>query len=167
MNTQDVMSPPQPSPEQHQAKTPLYQKVLVVLCMMTLMGGTLTGVMTYMNLGYTETFFADWSSSFLLAATTVMPLGFLLMALLTKLSHALLPNTHDVKRNLLVGVSMALIMESGMAFTTAINNVGFEQQGVFYQAWLDAVLAALPVALTLMLIISTTVKPKIERFLKS
>ncbi|MEZ9524424.1 DUF2798 domain-containing protein [Enterovibrio norvegicus] len=167
MNAQDVMSPPVQTPDENKAKTPLYQKILVVLCMMTFMGGTLTGVMTYMNLGYTGTFFTDWGSSFLLAATTVMPVGFLLMALLTKLSHALLPNTHDVKRNLLVGVSMALIMESGMAFTTAINNVGFEQQSVFYQAWLDAVMAALPVAITLMLIISTTVKPKIERFLKS
>ncbi|WP_028022392.1 DUF2798 domain-containing protein [Enterovibrio calviensis] len=167
MSAQDVMSPSQQAMEHQQTKTPLYQKVLVVLCMMTVMGGSLTSVMTYINLGFTETFFTDWGSSFLLAAITVMPVGFLLMVLLTKLSHALLPNTRELKRNLLVGVSMALIMESGMAFTTAMNNVGFEGKGVFFDAWLDGVLAALPVALTLMLIISTTVKPKIERFMKS
>lgn len=41
------------------AKTPLIHKIAVVLGMMTLMGGTLTGVMTYMNVGYSDSFFSD------------------------------------------------------------------------------------------------------------
>ncbi|WP_241148735.1 DUF2798 domain-containing protein [Photobacterium sanguinicancri] len=46
-----------------QTKTPVVYKVLVVFAMMTLMGGSLTGVMTYINLGYTSSFLSDWLSA--------------------------------------------------------------------------------------------------------
>ena len=150
-----------------QKKTPLLVKLLAVASMMTMMGGTLTGVMTYMNLGFTDSFFTDWLSSFLLAAVTVMPLGFTLMALLTKLAETLLPNTGEKIRNVLIGLTMACIMESGIALSTAINNIGINDLSALYSAWLQAVLGALPVALTLMVIVSLTIKPKIEALLKS
>ncbi|UPW17024.1 DUF2798 domain-containing protein [Agarivorans sp. TSD2052] len=163
MNTPLTVS----TPESSQKTTPLIYKIMVVLVMMSLMGGTLTGVMTYINLGYTDTFFTDWLSSFLLAAVTVMPAGFLIMALLTKLIQSLLPDTKEQTRNLVIGISMALIMESAMAFTTTLNNVGVADMLVFIEAWWNGLLAALPVALSLMLVVSMTVKPKIENFLKS
>ena len=62
---------------------------------------------------------------------------------------------------------MALIMESVMAFVTATNNIGYADMGVFVTGWAEGLLAALPIGLTIMLIMSVTVKPKIERFLKS
>lgn len=85
-------------------KTPIIQKILVVLGMIILMGSTLTGVMTYLNLGNTETFFADWVTSFLTAAVTMM-------ALLTKGAEKRLPNMATKARDALVGISMACIME--------------------------------------------------------
>lgn len=148
-------------------KTPLIQKILVVMGMLTLMGGTITGVMTYLNTGYTETFISDWLTSFLTAAVTIIPMGFLMTALLTKASEAMLPNASSKTRNALVGISMALIMESGMAFTTTLNNIGLDDQGEFLSAWLDGLLGALPVALVLMMTVSMTIKPKVEKFLKS
>ncbi|WP_227006610.1 DUF2798 domain-containing protein [Shewanella donghaensis] len=148
-------------------KTPVIYKVLLVLAMMTLMGGSLTGVMTFANVGYSDTFFSDWLSSFLIAAVTVMPAGVIVMTLLTKLIQTLFPNVSDKIGNLVVGLSMAVVMESAMALTTTLNNVGFDNVLMFLTVWLESFLTALPMALILIVIISMTIKPRIERFLKS
>ena len=62
---------------------------------------------------------------------------------------------------------MALIMESVMAFVTATNTIGYADMRLFLNGWTEGLLAALPIGLTIMLIMSVTVKPKLERFLKS
>ena len=80
MNAQSVISIPHSSPKQ----TPIIYKIIVVFAMMTVMGGSLIGLMTYINLGYSDTFFRDWFVSFLIAAVTVMPAGFILMAFLNE-----------------------------------------------------------------------------------
>ncbi|MEZ8824536.1 DUF2798 domain-containing protein [Vibrio amylolyticus] len=163
MNTQTLT----PETEVSTASTPTYQKILVVLGMMTLVGGTLTGVMTYMSVGYSSSFTADWLTSFLTAACTIMPMGFFIMAMLTKGAEKFLPRLSEKSRNIVIGFAMALIMESGMAFTTAFNTIGFEHGHDFLWAWMNGLLGALPVALVLMTAISLTIKPKVERFLKS
>ena len=163
MTAEATMTAPFPN----QKKTPLIYKILVVLGMMTLMGGTLTGVMTYMNVGYTDTFFADWFSSFLKTVLVMMPFGLVMMTLVTKLIGKLMPQASEKKRNLVVGLNMAVIMESMMALTTTANNIGFDDIELFAQSWLQGFLAALPVGLALITLISMTIKPKIERFLKS
>ncbi|GIU54125.1 MULTISPECIES: DUF2798 domain-containing protein [Shewanella] len=147
-------------------KTPLIYKVLTVLGMMTLMGGTLTGVMTFLNLGYSDSFFSDWLSAFLLAAVTVMPAGFTMMALLTKLVEILMLNSGEKLKNTLIGISMALIMESGIALSTTYNNLGVTNSETFFTAWFNTLVTALPFALTIMVIVSLTIKPKVEAILK-
>lgn len=148
-------------------KTPIIHKIFVILGMVTFMGGTLTGVMTYLNIGYNDTFFTQWVTSFFTAATTVIPLGLITMALLTKEAEKRLPKLSTKARDVLIGISMACIMESGMAFTTALNNIGLENRVAFFSAWLDGLLGALPIALVLMTITSMTIKPKVEKFLKN
>ncbi|MBY5991397.1 DUF2798 domain-containing protein [Ferrimonas balearica] len=147
--------------------TPLRHKVLVVAGMMTAIGGTLTGVMTYMNLGIAEGFLTAWGQAFLLASAVMMPIGALMMALLTRLAAVLLPSASEGQRNLAVGLVMAVVMESLMAFTTTAQQLGIADLAAFQSAWLSAFAAALPVGLTLMVTFSLTVKPRIERFLKS
>ncbi|GGP88652.1 DUF2798 domain-containing protein [Shewanella ulleungensis] len=163
MHSQTVTTLPMLNPK----KTPLAYKILVVMAMMILMGGSLIGLMTYINIGFSETFFNDWLTSFLLAAVTVMPAGFILMAVLTQIVEKWLPDTSEKKRNIIVGLFMAFTMESAMALSTSINNMGFNSYSALFSHWLDALLAALPLGLTLMVITSLTIKPKIERFLKS
>ena len=131
---------------------------------MTVIGGFLTGVMTYMNVGYSDTFFILRS---LLVAYAIMPIGFLLMGLVTKFINHKLPNTKAYKRNLITGMLMARIMESMLAFSTASKTIGFANQTAFLNGWLEGFLVALPVGLALMVIVSMTIKPKIEAFLKS
>jgi len=152
--------------ETYNEKTKLIYKVLLVLGMMSIIGSLLTGVMTYMNVGYSDTFMTNWRNA-LFTAYAVMPIGFVLMGLFTKLINQLLPNTGVHTRNLIVGGLMALIMESLLAFSTAVNVIGFTNHSDLFTGWLEGFLAALPLGLTLMIITSMTIKPKIERFLKS
>lgn len=150
-----------------QKTTPVLLKILVMASLMTFIGGTLTGVMTYMNVGFGDSFVRSWVSSFTLVALVMMPIGFGMMTLMTKLIGALLPNQSETARNLLVGLVMAVIMESLMAFITAANNIGFSDTSAFTTGWFNGFLAALPIGLTIMIVMSLTIKPKIEKFLKS
>jgi hypothetical protein len=147
-------------------KNPLIYKVMVIMGLMSIIGGLLTGVMTYMNVGYSNTFFIDWRNA-LLSAFAVMPIGILLMALITKAINQILPDASAHKRNLITGGIMACIMESLLAFSTAANTVGFSNYANFLTAWLQGFLAALPVGLAIMATLSMTIKPKIEQFIKS
>ena len=148
-------------------KTPLIYKILVIAAMMTTMGGTLTGVITYANLGYTSTFYMDWLTSFLTTVVVMMPSGFIFMMLISKLVGWLLPKQGAKTQNFVVGIIMAIVMESVMAFTTAANNIGFADSGVFLSAWFSGFIVALPVGLTLAVVMSMTIKPKLEKFMKS
>lgn len=150
-----------------QTKTPLIHKIALVLSVMLCIGGTLTAVMTYMQVGYDQNFLAHWLQALLSVVIIMMPIGALLMTLLSKAAATRLSQLSEMQRNLLVGVSMAVIMESIMAAITASSNIGFTDSSAFINAWGNGFIAALPVGLTIMVIMSLTIKPKIERFLKS
>jgi hypothetical protein len=156
-----------PEIETSATSTPLYKKILVMMGMMSLMAGTLTGVMTYMNVGLSDAFYGQWLRAFSTAAFVMAPLGFSTMTVLTKLMEKWLPNAADSKRNIIIGLIMAVFMESMMAFTTAATTIGFADSNALFSGWLSGFLAALPVGLALMVLVSTTIKPKVERFLKS
>ncbi|WP_127558263.1 DUF2798 domain-containing protein [Saccharospirillum alexandrii] len=148
-------------------KTPLIYKILVIAAMMTVMGGTLTGVMTYVNVGYSSMFYMDWLTSFLTAVVVMMPSGFVFMMLISKIVSWLLPKQGEKTQNFVVGLVMAVVMESVMALTTAANNIGFADSGEFLSAWLAGFAAALPIGLVLAVVMSMTIKPKLEKFMKS
>lgn len=171
MNPQAVMTSSQieqvNEPKVGQKKASIIVKILTVMGMMSLMGGTLTGFMTYINLGLSDTFFADWFSAFALAAVTIMPIGFTLMVVLTKLTEKYLPHTSEKVRNVLIGLTMACLMESGIALSTVINNIGINDMPILLSTWAQTVLAAIPVALVMMITVSLTIKPKVEAILKS
>lgn len=85
-------------------KTPILLKVLVMVSIMSLIGGTLTAVMTYMNVVFGDTFVQQWLSSFALAATVMMPVGMGMMALSTKVVNTQLPEKSEHVRNLVTGL---------------------------------------------------------------
>ncbi|MDO6682469.1 MULTISPECIES: DUF2798 domain-containing protein [unclassified Oceanobacter] len=162
MNTRTAPDSLAAAPE----KTLLLYKILTVLAIMSVIGGSLTAVMTYMNVGYSDDFLAAWRGAFL-SALVIMPVGILLMGLVSKLIGLWLPNKTELTRNLLAGSIMACLMESILAFSTAVNTTGFADNEALLHGWLDGFLAALPLGLVLMLMMSLTIKPKLERFLKS
>lgn len=146
---------------------PVLYKILVMMSLMLTIGGSLTAVMTYMNVGFGEAFIGNWFSSLALAVVIMMPIGMVMMTLVTKLVDKVLPNYGEKARNLIVGLIMAFIMESIMAFVTAANNIGFSDTSAFTSGWFNGFIAALPIGLTIMVVMSMTVKPKLERFMKS
>ena len=148
-------------------KRPLYQKILVIACLMTFVSGSLTGIMTYINVGYRESFWLDWLSSFAIAALVMAPAGFLFMILISKLVQRTLPNAHKTLQQVLTGVGMAFVMESILAVSTTANLTGFSDTAAFFTAWQHAFLAALPFGLCIGLSMSLLLKPKLENFLAS
>lgn len=148
-------------------KRPLYQKILVIAAVMTTMGGTLTGIMTYVNTGLTDQFLGNWLSSFLTAVLVMMPAGLLFMTVISKLIHWLIPNAKKIFKQLATGVSMAFLMETVLAGTTAANTIGFSDQTAFIAAWSQGFIAALPVGLIMGLIMALFLKPKLDAFMAS
>ncbi|MFA0324301.1 DUF2798 domain-containing protein [Vibrio splendidus] len=163
MTIQATLTPTLPD----QKGTPVLYKILVMMSLMLTIGGSLTAVMTYMNVGFGEAFIGNWFSSLALAVVIMMPIGMVMMTLVTKLVDKVLPNYGEKARNLIVGLIMAFIMESIMAFVTAVNNIGFSDTSAFTSGWFNGFIAALPIGLTIMVVMSMTVKPKLERFMKS
>ncbi|MEZ9655918.1 DUF2798 domain-containing protein [Vibrio splendidus] len=163
MTIQATLTPTLPE----QNGTPVLYKILVMMSLMLTIGGSLTAVMTYMNVGFGEAFIGNWFSSLALVVVIMMPIGMVMMTLVTKLVAKVLPNYGEKARNLIVGLIMAFIMESIMAFVTAANNIGFSDTSAFTSGWFNGFIAALPIGLTIMVVMSMTVKPKLERFMKS
>ncbi|MEO9276119.1 DUF2798 domain-containing protein [Marinomonas sp. 5E14-1] len=148
-------------------KRPLYQKILVIACIVSFVGGTLTGIMTYMNVGFRESFLIDWLSSFAIAVLVMAPAGLLFMTIISKSLQKLLPNVHNTVRQVLTGICMAFVMESVLAVSTTANLTGFTDIDAFIAAWQQAFLAALPFGLCIGLLMSLVLKPKLEKFMAS
>ncbi|WP_191600873.1 DUF2798 domain-containing protein [Marinomonas algicola] len=148
-------------------KHPLYQKILILVCLISFVVGSLTGIMTYMNVGYRESFWLDWLSSFAIAVLLIAPIGLLFMTLMTKLLKRVLPNGHKILHQIITGVCMAFFMESILAASTTVNLIGFTSSAAFVSAWLPAFMAALPFGLFMALMMSLVLKPKLEKFMVS
>lgn len=142
-------------------KRPLYQKILVITALMSLIGGTLTGIMTYTNVGIRESLWSDWLSSFGVAVL-VMPTGLLFMTLVTTFLQRIMPNASKALHQLITGLAIALLMESILAASTTANLLGFGNMAAFVGAWQHAFIAALPFGLFIALMMSFILKPKLE-----
>ncbi|WP_051484681.1 DUF2798 domain-containing protein [Shewanella waksmanii] len=143
------------------------RKAALVLTMMLSMAASLTAVMTYVSVGSTDDFTHLWFSAFSTAVMTIMPAGILLMAALTKLANLWLAHLTSRMRSIIVGLLMALIMESGLALVTTLHHVGWQQPQLLLSSWVSTLISALPAAVVLMLLVSLTVKPRVERYLRS
>lgn len=148
-------------------ETPVIYKVAAILSIISVMAGTLTCIMTLVNLGYGPLFIKNWLSSFALAVCILVPAGYLVMSIVNLLVERLFSALPPLKKNILAGVFMAIVMESIMAVSTAANTIGFTDLNVFFQAVFDGFITALPVGLVLSLVMTLTIKPKLEQFMAS
>ncbi|WP_238322827.1 MULTISPECIES: DUF2798 domain-containing protein [Pseudoalteromonas] len=74
----------------------LIKKVLVAAPMVVALVGILTFVMTYQNIGFTNRFVEQWLTSTLLSATTIAPIGFAMVMVISKVAESLMPNTAKI-----------------------------------------------------------------------
>ncbi|WP_462173963.1 DUF2798 domain-containing protein [Pseudoalteromonas xiamenensis] len=145
----------------------LLRKMLVLVPLIFTLIGILTFVMTYQNIGFSNAFVEQWLTSTLWAATTMAPIGFVMVTIISKVVGTLIPNTREVTKNTVIGISMAIIMEGIMAVVTTINNVHYTSIIEFSGAWWQAFIVALPVGLLISVFMNLTVKPRLERFMAS
>lgn len=146
---------------------PLFLKILLIASLMVVIAGSLTGVITYMNIGFTSEYLSSWMSSFVLVVILMMPIGMGMTVLITKLINRLIPKKSEGVRNLIIGIIMAIVMESFMALVGTLNNIEFHNASEFYIRWLNGFLGALPLGLIIMLVMSMGMKPRIEQFIKN
>ncbi|EGL54217.1 hypothetical protein MAMP_00606 [Methylophaga aminisulfidivorans MP] len=148
-------------------KRPSYIKILVIASIMMTVGGTLTAIMTYKNVGLTENFMTQWLSSFVIATVIMMPIGWLFMSLIGKVVQFFMSNSKTTHQQLVTGLSMALIMETVMAISTTANTLGFSNTTTFISAWAQAFITALPFGLFMSVMMSLFFKPRLAKFLAS
>ncbi|PKG57105.1 hypothetical protein CXF83_17285 [Shewanella sp. Choline-02u-19] len=143
------------------------KKILVTVSLVLTLIGSLTFVMTYKNIGFGEQFLYQWIASTLIVAITMAPIGFMMVAVISKIVVLVLPRASESKRNVIIGVAMALVMESIMALVTTLNNIEFTTLSELMNVWWSALIIALPLGLLISLMMTTLVKPKLERYLAS
>lgn len=143
------------------------KKILLVVAMVTLVGGTFTAIMTYSNIGLSDEFTRQWALSFVQAVCVIFPTSVAVMWALNKVVETLFVSLSSLHKNLIFGFGMALSMEAIMALSTTYRNIGLGDLQQFSQAFLASYLMVLPVALVLSPIMTLLVKPKMEAFLAS
>lgn len=143
----------------------LLKKIFVMMGMMTLIGGTFIAIMTYVNIGFSDEFFQKWLKSLCFAVIIMMPLGGVFIFLSNKFIKSIFPNLKEIVQNILVGICMALCMESIMAISTTVSIIGYPNFDLFASFWIKSYLAALPFALVFSPIMTIFIKPRVESFL--
>lgn len=144
----------------------LAQKILIIASIIATLGGTLTFLMTWRSIGFSDTFVTSWLSSFALCVLCIAPLGGVISYALNRTINAVLPNFSSLQKNITFGFGMAFIMEAIMGAVTTINLHGYESS-VFASQWSAAFLAALPVGIVFSIVMSLVIKPRLETFLAS
>ncbi|MDF2179705.1 DUF2798 domain-containing protein [Aliiglaciecola sp. CAU 1673] len=145
----------------------LVKKLMVLIPLVLVLIGILTFAMTYKNIGFSDRFFEQWLTSTVWSAATMAPLGFLMIAIVSKLVSISLPSASEFMQNTTIGVLMAVIMEAAMALVTTVNNVGMASLTELMGHWWPAFIVALPVGLLISVFMSLVIKPRLERFLES
>lgn len=141
-----------------------FKKILIIFSIVAVIGGTLTFVMTWNNLGFGDNFLRAWLSSFALCVICIAPIGGVIALLINKILRALLPDISTVQMNVIFGLCMAVIMESIMAVVTTINLNDFSDWHHFLSMWIASLLTALPIGIFFSIILSLIIKPKLELF---
>lgn len=140
------------------------QKVSIIASLVIAMGGTLTFLMTWRNVGFADQFMGLWLSSFALCVLCIAPIGGIISYLVHRFVNAVLPALSSMQQNIVFGLIMAIIMESIMAVVTTVNLHGFLERGAFLNSWTATLMSALPAGIVFSILMSIVIKPKLAAF---
>jgi hypothetical protein len=101
------------------------------------------------------------------SALIVAPLGGVFSWLVQLLVNRFFGNLLVIVRNLIFAAGMAILMESVMAISSTINTVGLTSVTEMMHTWLLCFAVAFPFGLGFSVLMSRSLKPKIERILAS
>ncbi|BFM50992.1 DUF2798 domain-containing protein [Marinomonas sp. THO17] len=140
------------------------EKILIIACLVMMIGGTLTFLMTWRNLGFGEAFLFAWLSSFALCVLCIAPIGGVLSFLVHKLVNTLLPRVHKIQQDIIFGLIMAVLMESIMAIVTTLNVHGWMAVESFFAKWSITFVAALPMGIFFSILMSLVIKRRLVAY---
>jgi hypothetical protein len=141
------------------------KKALIIIPIIMLVIGTLTAIMTWVNLAPSQKFLAAWSNSFLFSFVVMLPIGGFIFPLLNKVINSFFTTWSNIQKNLVHGFLMAVIMESMMALVTTLATHGYQSNHDFFSLFFNCLIYALPVGLTITSFISLVIKPRFEQYL--
>ncbi len=141
------------------------KNLFVMFLIMLFMVGTITAIMTLVNLSPAQPFINTWVNSFIFALVVLLPVGGVLFIGMNKLINQYCLAWSSLQKNLFQGISMAIIMESIIAVVLTVKNGSYESSAQFSQLFFNSLLFALPVGLTLSLVMTLFIKPKLEGYI--
>lgn len=139
----------------------VFKRLTLFISALSVIAGSLTGIMTWVNAGFTDDFINTWLQSFGTALLIMTPMAGLLMTIFDKLARSLLPRASTKMRNILAGLFMSVIMQSVMSLVTAATTVGFNDIGHFCTVWVSTLLSVFPIGFVLIMALATWIKPRI------
>jgi hypothetical protein len=134
--------------------------ILPPLLILPTIGLLLSGVITWINIGFAADFQARWMHGFL-SALPVMVVAFAFMAVLDRAVQRIFARQGVVARKLILAASTACMMECLLATAVTLSNRGMAPG--FAAAWASAVLKSLPVGLCVSLLMGFVIKPHLDR----
>lgn len=143
------------------------KKIVVLLPVAMLMIGLFTAIMTSVSILPEHAFFPTWLNAFTFAFLVMLPSGGILFYFVNKAVQRVFPSFSVLQRNLIHGLSMAVIMETILALVTTFNNRGFPSFELFLKEASLSLLAALPVGIAMACLMSLVIKPRLEAHFSS
>lgn len=134
--------------------------ILPPLLILPTIGLLLSGVITWINIGFAADFQTRWMHGFL-SALPAMVVAFAFMAVLDRAVQRAFARQSAVVRKLLLAACTALMMECLLATAVTLSNRGMAPG--FAAAWISALLKSLPVGLCVSLLMGFVIKPHLDR----
>lgn len=139
-----------------------WRRLVPLFTVMPVIGLILSGVITWLNLGWVDGFFGRWMMAFA-TALPVMPLGFLTLLTLERVLGPRLSVWPRVVAQVLLALCTAVVMELLLASAVTLSNQGLS--AAFPGQWLAAFLRSLPVGVVIGLVMTFLIKPRLTRWM--
>lgn len=140
------------------------RSIIPPLFILPTIGLLLSGVITWINIGFADDFTVRWMRGFL-SALPVMLVAFAFMAVLDRKVQRVFSGQSALVRKLILAACTACVMELLLASAVTLSNRGLAAG--FFSAWGAAFLKSLPVGLCISLFMGFVIKPRLDRLMSS
>lgn len=143
------------------AAAPRWRRLLPMFTVMPAIALVLSGVITWINLGWVDGFAARWLGAFA-TALPVLPLGLITLVTLERVLGPRLQSLPRVAAGVVLALCTASVMESLMAGVVTLSNQGLQPD--FAAQWATAFWRSLPVGVCIGLLMTFVIKPRMARW---
>jgi len=142
----------------------VWRRLLPVLVIMPTICGVLSGLITWIHVGWAPDFGWRWLKAFS-TALPVLPLGLVSMGLLQRAIEPVASHFPAWGVKTVLALGSALVMETLMATAVPFSNHGWS--GAFAGQWQVAFVRSLPVGVLIGLTMAFVIRPRLVRWMAS